>query len=70
LPDEDAEGEDLLDPARKQELAEHHAILSSVIAAERETVIRLRDEGEISDSVLRRLERELDFEEARLEAEL
>jgi CPA1 family monovalent cation:H+ antiporter len=41
-----------------------------VIAAERETLIDLRDRAEISDAVLRRLERELDLEEARIEAEL
>jgi CPA1 family monovalent cation:H+ antiporter len=70
LPDADAEGEVLLDPAREHELEEHHAIASAVIAAERETLIDLRDRAEISDAVLRRLERELDLEEARVEAEL
>lgn len=36
------------------------------LRVERETVIRLRDEGRINDEVLRRLERELDYDEARL----
>lgn len=37
------------------------------VQVERTTVIRLRDEGLISDDVLRRLERELDLEETRFE---
>jgi Na+/H+ antiporter len=39
-----------------------------LFAAERRTVIRLRDEGTINDEVLHRLERTLDLEEARLES--
>ncbi|HMF52878.1 MAG TPA: Na+/H+ antiporter [Edaphobacter sp.] len=35
---------------------------------ERQTVIRLRDEGRISDDVLRRVERELDLEETKYES--
>lgn len=37
------------------------------LRVERETAIRLRDEGRISDEVLRLLERELDLTEARME---
>jgi CPA1 family monovalent cation:H+ antiporter len=48
---------------------EHLAILGAVIAAQREAVIRLRDVGDIGDEVLRRIERELDLEELRLQAE-
>jgi CPA1 family monovalent cation:H+ antiporter len=48
---------------------EHLAILGSVIAAQREAVIRLRDVGDISDEILRSLERELDLEDLRLQAE-
>ena len=36
---------------------------------ERETVIRLRDEGRINDEVLRRIERELDLSESRTAAD-
>jgi CPA1 family monovalent cation:H+ antiporter len=36
---------------------------------ERETVIRLRDEGRINDEVMRRIERELDLAESRITAE-
>jgi CPA1 family monovalent cation:H+ antiporter len=34
---------------------------------ERNTAIRLRDEGRINDDVLRQIERDLDLEEARLQ---
>jgi monovalent cation/hydrogen antiporter len=70
LPSDDGDGGLSLDPARQQERDEHHAISNAVLSAERETVIRLRDEGRIRDTVLRRIERELDLEEARLEADL
>jgi CPA1 family monovalent cation:H+ antiporter len=39
-----------------------------VIEAERDAVLDLRDNGEISDDVLRRVERDLDLEELRMEA--
>jgi CPA1 family monovalent cation:H+ antiporter len=51
------------------ERTEHLAILGAVISAEREAVIGLRDAAVISDDVLRRIERELDLEELRLQAE-
>jgi CPA1 family monovalent cation:H+ antiporter len=35
------------------------------LRVERDTAIRLRDEGRINDEVLRRLERELDLSEVR-----
>ncbi len=35
---------------------------------EREALLRLRNEGRITDEVMRRVERDLDLEEARLEA--
>ena len=37
-----------------------------MLAAEREVLVRLRDEGRIDDEVLRRVIQELDFEEATL----
>jgi NhaP-type Na+/H+ or K+/H+ antiporter len=55
---------------REQELNEHRAILGAVISAEREAIVSARDHDEIGDEVLRRLERELDLEELRLESEL
>ena len=39
-----------------------------MIDAEREAVIRMRDRGELSDEVMRRLERDLDLEELREDA--
>jgi len=46
-----------------RELIEHREIRRTVIDSEREALMRLRAEGEISDDVLRNLERELDLEE-------
>lgn len=54
--------------AAEQELIEHQKIRRAVIDAERATVLDLRDRGEISDAVRRQLERELDYEELRMEA--
>jgi CPA1 family monovalent cation:H+ antiporter len=52
----------------EQELIEHRAIRHAVIEAERDAILDLRDTGQISDDVLRRVERELDLEELRMEA--
>ena len=54
--------------AAEQELIEHRAIRHAVIEAERDAIIDLRDRDEISDDVLRRVERDLDLEELRMEA--
>ena len=51
-----------------QELIEHREIRRTIIDAEREALLRLRAEGEVSDEVLRELERELDLEERRMDA--
>jgi monovalent cation/hydrogen antiporter len=59
--DPSSEGED-------RELIEHREIRRTVIDSEREALLRLRAEGEISDEVLRGLERELDLEERRMDA--
>jgi CPA1 family monovalent cation:H+ antiporter len=52
---------------RHQERLEHEEIRHDIITAQRIAVIELRDRGEINDEVLRRLERELDLEELRME---
>jgi CPA1 family monovalent cation:H+ antiporter len=52
----------------ERELLEHQQIRRAVIDAEREAVILMRDQGTISDEVLRRIERDLDLEELRLQA--
>ncbi len=52
----------------ERELLDHRIIRRAVIDAERDAVIALRDRGSISDEALRRVERDLDLEELRLEA--
>ena len=59
---------DAADAGLDQELVEHKLIREAVIGAEREAIIVLRDRGVIHDEVLRRLERDLDLEELRMEA--
>jgi Na+/H+ antiporter len=50
------------------EIYEGYLIASRrLLAVERETAIRLRNEGRISDDVLRRIENELDLEDTRME---
>ncbi len=51
-----------------EELLEHRKIRRAVIDAERDAVIAMRDRGELSDEVMRRLERDLDLEELREDA--
>ena len=46
----------------QREIIDHRAIRSAIREAEREAVIRLRDDGEINDETLRRLELDLDLE--------
>jgi CPA1 family monovalent cation:H+ antiporter len=52
----------------EQELIEHRQIRRAVIDAERAAVLRLREDGAISDQAFRRVERDLDLEELRMEA--
>jgi CPA1 family monovalent cation:H+ antiporter len=49
----------------EQELLDHLEIRTAVVDAERDAVIRLRDDGIISDEVLHRIERDLDLEALR-----
>jgi len=53
-----------LDDAERESL-DHMEIRNAVLAAEREAVIRLRDDGVIGDDVLHRIERDLDLEALR-----
>ena len=48
-------------------VALHERLRREVLAAQREALLRLREEGAISDEVLRRVQRDLDLEEARAE---
>ncbi|HEV8488758.1 MAG TPA: Na+/H+ antiporter [Candidatus Limnocylindrales bacterium] len=52
----------------EQELIEHRQIRRAVIEAEREAALRMREDGAISDEAFRRVERDLDLEELRMEA--
>ncbi len=52
----------------EQEMLEHRQIRRSVIDAERDAVLSLRQRGEITDDAWRRVERDLDLEELRMEA--
>jgi CPA1 family monovalent cation:H+ antiporter len=59
---------DVEDEAAEQELLEHRAIRVGVLGAEREALLALRDRGAISDPIFRRIERDLDLEELRMQA--
>ena len=50
------------------ERLEHFEIRDAVLTAQREAVIKLRDDGVISDEILRRVERDLDLEAVRSDA--
>ncbi|HET7472528.1 MAG TPA: Na+/H+ antiporter [Candidatus Limnocylindrales bacterium] len=52
----------------EQELIEHRQIRMGVLMAEREALLNLRDRGAISDDIFRKVERDLDLEEIRMEA--
>jgi CPA1 family monovalent cation:H+ antiporter len=54
--------------AADQELLEHKAIRGAVIDAERRTALDLYERGVINEQILRRIERDLDLEELRMEA--
>jgi len=54
--------------AAEQELLEHGQIRRDVIGAERRAAHDLHERGVITDDVLRRIERDLDLEELRMEA--
>ncbi|HET7031146.1 MAG TPA: Na+/H+ antiporter [Candidatus Limnocylindrales bacterium] len=56
------------DEEAEQELVEHRAIRMGALTAEREALLGLRDRGAISDQIFRRVERDLDLEEIRMEA--
>ncbi len=51
--------------AEERERLEHQEIRLALVAAQREAVIRLRDDGAIGDDALRTIERELDLEAVR-----
>jgi CPA1 family monovalent cation:H+ antiporter len=54
--------------AAEQEMLEHGQIRQEVIEAERRAAIDLHERGIVDDEMLRRIERDLDLEELRMEA--
>lgn len=50
----------------EQERLEHREIQETLLDAQREELIRLRDGGAVSDEVFRRIERDLDLEQLRM----
>ena len=61
--DADADADGVEDQSQRYQRLTHE-----VIAAERRAILELRNSGAITDEVLRRVERDLDLEEARLDA--
>lgn len=58
---------DVEDDGYEERSVAYQRMVHEVIGAQREELVRLRNTGEISDEVRRRIERELDLEESRLE---
>jgi monovalent cation/hydrogen antiporter len=54
------------DGAQDRSLA-YQRLVREVLGAQRREIVRLRDQGEISNEVMHRIERDLDLEDARLE---
>jgi hypothetical protein len=52
----------------RERFAEALQVMRGAARQERMTLMRLRDEGRVGDAVLRRVERELDLVESRLDA--
>jgi CPA1 family monovalent cation:H+ antiporter len=47
--------------------AAYQRLLTELLRAQRQTLIRLRNEGKIGDEAMHRIERDLDLEESRLD---
>ena len=45
----------------------YQRLMAELLHAQRQTLVRLRDEGKIADEAMHRIERDLDLEESRLE---
>src|SRR5689334_25123248 len=56
-----------LDGAIESKSAAHRRLARELLAAERRELLRLRDGGSINDTVMRRVQRDLDLEELLLE---
>lgn len=53
--------------SREDRSLSYQRLMHEIFAAERDALIKLRNSGEISADVMRRIEREMDLEESRLE---
>ncbi len=62
MDDGDGEGADI-----DGRSADYQRLLREILGAQRQSLVQLRREGKIGDDVLRRVERDLDLEETRLE---
>lgn len=60
--DDGAESDDI-----EERSENYQRLVREVLDAQRAVLIELRDEGRINDHVMRRIERELDLEDSRLE---
>ena len=58
--DDDAEGVE-------ERSGAYQRLMAELLVAQRQRLVRMRDEGKIGDEVMHRIERELDLEESRLE---
>jgi CPA1 family monovalent cation:H+ antiporter len=65
----DLDGHDDGDHDHVAETASYRRLRAEMLAAERHTVVGLRDRGVIDDEVMHRLQRELDLEEIQLSGE-
>ncbi|MGI8594897.1 MAG: cation:proton antiporter, partial [Solirubrobacteraceae bacterium] len=63
----DARADEDDDAGYEERSTDYQRMVQTVIEAQRDSLVRLRNEGAISDHVRRRVERELDLEESRLE---
>ena len=55
------------DVAYETRSSAYQRFMIEVLAAQRATLLQLRNDGDISDEVMRRVQRDLDLEESRLE---
>ena len=65
--DLEADGDDEDPETRSAAFQRLRRLRRELLEAEREAILRLRSEGRIGDEVMRRVERDLDLEDSRLE---
>ncbi len=56
------------DDASEQRSLAYQNLVRELLEAQRRAIVRLRNQGEISNDVMHRVERDLDLEDSRLEA--